>query len=146
MPEQNTKQMGKIKGQESVVVFACEHGSAKSVVAAAHFNQLARQRNLDVWAISRGTDPDQEIPTKVIQGLRTEGLVAGEAKPQLLSQADVAGAIRVVAFCPLPEDYKKLAPIEEWKDVPPISEDYNKSRDAMVVHINRLLDEIKAGK
>ncbi len=28
---------------EPVVVFVCEHGSAKSVVAAAYFNQLARE-------------------------------------------------------------------------------------------------------
>lgn len=43
------------------VLFVCEHGSAKSVVAAAHFNRLAEQRGLPFHAISRGTAPDEEM-------------------------------------------------------------------------------------
>ena len=34
------------------VLFICEHGSAKSVVAAAHFNQIAADRGLPYRAIS----------------------------------------------------------------------------------------------
>ena len=30
----------------STIVFVCEHGSAKSVVAAAHFNRLAAEARL----------------------------------------------------------------------------------------------------
>ena len=37
------------------ILFVCEHGSAKSVVAAAHFNQIATARGLPFRAISRGT-------------------------------------------------------------------------------------------
>ncbi|MGH9334858.1 MAG: hypothetical protein ACRD21_14045, partial [Vicinamibacteria bacterium] len=40
------------------VVFVCEHGAAKSVIAAAHFNRLAKERELPFRAISRGTVPD----------------------------------------------------------------------------------------
>ena len=35
----------------ATVVFVCEHGAAKSVVAAAHFNRMARERGLAVRAI-----------------------------------------------------------------------------------------------
>ena len=145
-PEQNSKQMKETKNQEPYVLFVCEHGSAKSIVAVAHFNKLARERNLDLRAISRGTNPDEEMPPKIMQGLETEGLTAGEPKPKMLSKDDVAGASRVVTFCDLPEGYNQLAPVEQWNDVPPISEDYEKSRDAMLVHINQLLDDIKSKK
>ena len=138
--------MKETKNQEPYVLFVCEHGSAKSVVAVAHFNKLAREKNLDVQAISRGTNPDEEMPPKITQGLETEGLTAGEPKPKMLSKDDVAGASRVVTFCDLPEGYNQLAPVEQWNDVPPISEDYEKSRDAMLVHINQLLDDIKSKK
>ena len=42
----------------NTVLFVCEHGAAKSVIAAAYFNQLASEKNLDVRAIERGTNPD----------------------------------------------------------------------------------------
>ena len=39
------------------VVFVCEHGAAKSVVATAYFNKLAAERNLPFRATFRGTVP-----------------------------------------------------------------------------------------
>ena len=97
---------------KQLVLFVCEHGSAKSVVAAAHFNKLALAKNLVLRAISRGTDPDEEIPRFIVEGLEGEGLTPGELKPKLLSKGDIAGALRVAAFCDLPDRYGTLAPIE----------------------------------
>ncbi|NOT46439.1 MAG: hypothetical protein HOP17_01630 [Acidobacteria bacterium] len=126
---------------KQLVLFVCEHGSAKSVVAAAHFNRLARERNLDVRSISRGTDPDDEIPHFIIDGLANEGLTPGEPKPKILTKDDIAEASWVAAFCDLPDGYGTLVQVERWTDVPPISEDYDKSRDAMILHINKLLGD-----
>ena len=56
----------------------CEHGSAKSVVAAAHFNYIARERNLKLRAISRGTNPDEEIAPKAAEGLKEFQAIARE--------------------------------------------------------------------
>jgi protein-tyrosine-phosphatase len=56
--------------QGQTVVFVCEHGSAKSVVAAANFNRLAGERGLGLRAVSRGTDPDAEIAPNAEAGLR----------------------------------------------------------------------------
>jgi arsenate reductase (thioredoxin) len=141
--ERGTTKMTK---QGPVVVFVCEHGSAKSVVAAAHFNNLARERNLKVRAISRGTNPDEEIAPKAAEGLKADGLAAGPEKPKRLSKADVAKAVRVIAFCQLPRAYSKTAFVEQWNDVPPLSEDYNKAREAIAEHIRRLLDELRSGR
>jgi protein-tyrosine-phosphatase len=99
-----------------------------------------------VRAISRGTNPDQEMPAGTIKGLKGDGLEIGEEKPKKLSRADFAGAVRVVAFCQLPEGYANATPVMEWSDVPPMSEDYNKFRDIIVERIKRLLEELNSSK
>lgn len=128
--------------QTKTVVFVCEHGSAKSTVAAAHFNKLASERGLSVRAISRGTNPDETFPEKVTAGLKSEGLAAGEPAPKKLTTEDMASAARVVRFCPLPDEYRSASAPEDWSDVPPISEDYAKSRDEMVSRIERLIYDL----
>jgi protein-tyrosine-phosphatase len=129
--------------REQVVVFVCEHGMAKSVIAAAHFNRLARVKNLKMRAIARGTNPEDEIPSRVLTGLRADDLAPGE-KPTKLSEGDLVGTSRIVTFCKLPETYYKKVTAEEWDDVPPVSEDYQKARDAILHHIERLLDKLQA--
>jgi arsenate reductase len=126
---------------DSFIVFVCEHGAAKSVIAAAYFNKLAAETDSDVRAIARGTDPDQELSSKAITGLREDGLLPAETLPQKLSLADVESAQRIVTFCELPEDYQEKAIIERWNGVPPVSENYEKARDEIVERINRLMKQ-----
>src|SRR5262249_7738000 len=132
-----------IDTQTPVIVFVCEHGSAKSIVAAAHFNDRAIREGVNVRAISRGTNPDERIAPAAENGLRSDGIEAGSQAPTRFSKQDVSGAWRIVAFCPLPEDMVGSAAVEDWSDVPPISDDYGRARDAIVTHIERLLDELK---
>ncbi len=47
--------------QTPIIVFVCEHGAAKSVIAATYFNKLANEKGLNLKAIARGTHPDQEL-------------------------------------------------------------------------------------
>jgi protein-tyrosine-phosphatase len=122
------------------VVFVCEHGSAKSVVAAAHFNRLAAERGLDLRAVSRGTVPDAELAVAAIAGLRQDGLVPGEPAPVKLRAADLEGAEKVIVFNELPPEYAG-APVEKW-DVPPVSTEYSAARDAMVERIEDLLEKL----
>jgi protein-tyrosine-phosphatase len=125
--------------QNSIIVFVCEHGTAKSVIAAAYFNKLAGERKLDAYAIARGTLPDQELSQKTIAGLREDGLIPTESIPQKLSFAEVESARQVVSFCELPEEFQQKATIEYWDDVPPVSENYKKARDVILVKLNRLM-------
>src|SRR5688500_10210927 len=69
-----------------IIVFVCEHGAAKSVIAAAYFNKLAQQANSEVRAIARGTHPDRELSPKAITGLKDDGLSPTERVPQQLSR------------------------------------------------------------
>jgi len=125
------------------ILFVCEHGSAKSVVAAAHFNQIAAARGLPFRAISRGTVPDLEMAPAAVEGLRRDGLKPDDPLPTKLEQRDLDAAVRVVTFCALPPGLQARSPIKQW-EVPPVSTEYAASREAMLVQLERLLQQLAA--
>ena len=124
------------------IVFVCEHGAAKSIIAAAYFNKLADEIGLELRAIARGTDPDNEVSAKAITGLRADGLTPTESVPQKLSLADIESTQRVVSFCELPDEYEQKAVIEQWGNIPPVSENYATARDAILEWVNVLIKEL----
>ncbi len=129
----------------STVVFACEHGSAKSVIAAAHFNRIAEKRGLPYRAISRGVHPDSEIPIKVKTPLRADGLDVSRRKPKLISDDDIRHASRLITIaCKLPQSIA-LDPgkLEDWADVPPLENGYPMLRAAMLQKIEALLSSLQ---
>ena len=128
--------------QDSIIVFVCEHGAAKSIIAAAYFNKLVGEKNLPLRAIARGTNPDEELSPKTIAGLREDGLVPTETIPQKLSHADVESAQRIIAFCELPEEYQGKSIIERWDGVPPVSENYEMARDVIIEHLDHLMNSM----
>lgn len=132
--------------QNSTIVFVCEHGAAKSIVAAAYFNHLASEAGLDLRAIARGTQPDNELSPQTINGLSADGLMPTELSPQKLTEAEMQSAQRVISFCELASEYKPQGMIERWDDVPPISENYEKARDAIIEHLNQLISNIQSDK
>jgi arsenate reductase (thioredoxin) len=129
------------KQQVQTILFVCEHGSAKSVIAAAHLNRLAEQKNLPYRAIARGTNPDPEIPQQVRLDLAKDGLDVATWKPRLVAEKDVREAARVVTFgCKLPFPKKITADkLVDWKDVPSTSEDYERARTMIVDKIDALI-------
>src|SRR6266508_4005513 len=80
------------------VLFVCLHGSAKSLIALEHFRRLTAERGVDVEASSAGTEPDTELPPKVVQGLLGDGIDVGERRPRRATRADVESATRVITF------------------------------------------------
>jgi protein-tyrosine-phosphatase len=134
---------GKQAEQTPVVIFVCEHGAAKSILSAAIFNKLARERGLNLRAIARGTNPDPEISPKVAAGLRADELAPSEPSPKKISKADLVGARRVVTFCALPNDYPGSIKVENWDPVLPAIEDYGKARNKLTERIGLLLEELK---
>jgi arsenate reductase len=87
--------------QPATIVFVCEHGSAKSVIATAHFNRLAEAKGLPYRAVSRGTHPDTEIPALIRTGLLADGLDVSGWKPKLISDDDMRQAARVITRLPV---------------------------------------------
>jgi protein-tyrosine-phosphatase len=125
------------------VVFLCEHGAAKSVIAAAYFNKLAAERHLPFHAIARGTTPQEDLSKSAVAGLKNDGVAFPEDKPRLLSSDDEKKAVRVVAFCPVPDKLAKSKPVERY-DVPAPSDGYDKSRDEILKHVRDLIDQLAA--
>jgi arsenate reductase (thioredoxin) len=124
------------------VVFVCEHGAAKSIIAASHFNKLAAQRGLPHRAVSRGTQPDPVIAPKVIEGLKAERVPLAQSKPQLVSEKDTAEAAKVVTFgCKLP---KQNVPVLDWADAPSPSADYSIASKDIQKRVEALVDQLAA--
>ena len=125
--------------QNSTIIFICEHGAAKSIIAATYFNKLASERNLGAYAIARGINPDSELGPKTIEGLSRDGLTPTESAPQKLTLAEVESVQQIISFCEIPEEYQNKTPIEQWNDIPPVSENYETARDAILEKLNVML-------
>ena len=128
--------------KNSLIVFVCEHGAAKSIMAAAYFNQLAQERNLNFQAIARGTHPDKELSLITVAGLHKDGLSPHESVPQKLSLEDIETAQQIIAFCELPSEFQQNVKGEQWMDIPPLSENYEQARDVIVKHLKRLVNNL----
>jgi arsenate reductase (thioredoxin) len=122
------------------VVFICEHGAARSVIAAAYFNKLAAERHLNFHAIARGLTPQPDLSTASAIGLEQDGVPFPETKPQPLRPEEMQTAARVVAFCPLPKSLTQER-VESF-DVPAPNEGYGVARDAILVHVKALVDQL----
>src|SRR5262249_27097146 len=100
--------------------------------------------HLPLHAIARGTNPQKDIALRARDGLTADGVPFAPSQPQPLSTKDAAHARRIIAFCPLPAKYSKLAPVETWTDVPPTGSSYAMARDAILKHLRELFRQLKA--
>jgi protein-tyrosine-phosphatase len=104
------------------VLFVCQHGAAKSVIAARHFAELARARGLTITAAAAGVEPDEVIPSPVIAGLRSDGVDAQDAPPQAVTRELLENAGMVVSFgCDLSAFAEDPARFVQWANMPAAS-------------------------
>src|SRR5829696_217556 len=80
------------------VVFVCEHGAAKSVIATTYFNKIAAEKGLRARATYRGVNPQADLSVSALKGLREDGLSVPDRKPSPISDADVSGASVIFAI------------------------------------------------
>ncbi len=135
------------KPAKQKVVFVCEHGSVRSVIAAAHFNRRAAERGLPYEAVARGVQPDEKIPAAVVDGLTADGLSAGTSKPAAITPEDVRGAAQVVTFaCTLPDSARPSAnKLLQWDNpVPSITQGYEAARKVIVDRVDALIADLAA--
>jgi protein-tyrosine-phosphatase len=123
------------------VLFVCLHGAAKSVLAAIDCERLAAARGLTVTADFAGTEPDADIAPAVAATLRAEGFDLLGKKPRLVTRGDVAAADQVVAFgCDLGAASLPGARVEQWTDVPAVSDGLPAARSAIRARLEQLMD------
>jgi arsenate reductase len=124
---------------KQTIVFMCPHGGAKSVIAAAYFNQLAARESLSCEAVAvAAEDPYDAVPDKVAEFLAREGFDVASFKPSCFTPSALESAIRVVSIdCEIDN-----AAVERWDDVPKVSEDLPGSAAAIRRHVKALVDEL----
>ena len=128
------------------IVFVCEHGAAKSVIATAYFNKLAAERGLPFRATFRGTSPQDNLSARAIDGLKSDGVAVPSGKPTAISETDVADATHIFAIgCTLPDNARQSGKAGDWSDVPD-DQGYGPMRDAIVRHVKQLLDSLAANR
>jgi arsenate reductase (thioredoxin) len=129
-------------GQASKVIFVCEHGAAKSVIAADYFNRLAKERGLPWQAVCRATAPDSMLNPGTRAGLKSDN-IKPNSSPQKLSLTDTTKVKRIILFTALPKDFRSSIKVEDWSSLNDIDSDYSHRRDAIVKQINILLDSLE---
>ena len=128
------------------IVFVCEHGAAKSVIATAYFNKLAADRGLPYRATFRGINPQDDLSVRAVAGLKEDGLAAPSGKPGAITDADVASATHIFAIgCTLSDKARQSGKAADWSDVPD-DKGYGPMRDAIVRHVKELVDRLAAGE
>lgn len=136
---------GPSKSLTQNVVFVCEHGSVKSVMAMQWFNRMADERRLPFRAVSRsGVVPDKNVPPPIADSLKADGFDVSGFTPAKLGPGDFKDAIQIVS---IGLDEKVIgptgvAPLDIWTDIPAASVDYKASRDALRKGMEALLDRL----
>jgi arsenate reductase (thioredoxin) len=132
----------------STIVFVCEHGAARSVIAAAHFNRMASEKGLPFRAVSRGKTPDEAIPAAIKDSLAADGLNVSSWKPKAISDADMQKAAKVVTLAVELPGAKTAAAgrLLEWKNVPGMNQSYDVVRNLIVQQVTELVQNLSAAK
>lgn len=125
------------------VLFMCPHGAAKSVLASAYFERLAREKGLRVRVEARGTEPDPAVNPKVAEHLAKNGYRVPVTMPQRVTPADLASADVVISLgCDVHGLPIKAGTLQQWDDVPGPGEDFAGADAAIQRRVAALVDEL----
>ncbi len=128
------------------VVFVCEHGSSKSVVAAELFNRTAQERGVSLRAVSRAVSAEtreSKVPPGLVRSLSADGFNVGTFEPQALAEQEASSAVRVVV---MNYDGKVEsagnAKVEHWNELPGVITQYDNAKKEMSSRIDALLKDL----
>lgn len=124
------------------ILFVCEHGSVKSLLAKLLFEKTATREGLAIPVASRGTAPDAEVPEWMRSALERDGFEIGDWRPTALSETDIRSARHVVTF-DVSSPSLGDAIIERWDGLPSVGEDYDAGREAIAARVEQLVAELK---
>jgi arsenate reductase (thioredoxin) len=130
---------------DGTVLFVCPHGAAKSVMAAAYFQSLAKQHGLALRGIAAGTHPADTVAPGVVSFLHAEGLDPATHRPRRATRDDIAAAARVISLgCQLQEWPPAAALPEQWDDVPPPSESITATAAVIRARVAHMVEQLLA--
>jgi arsenate reductase (thioredoxin) len=123
--------------------FVCEHGAAKSVLAAALLERLAAEQGAPLRTLARGTEPEPQVAPAVVTGLLAEGIDVRAWQPRLVTREDLAKAWRVVSFGP---DLSHLLPtgtrVQVWSDVPAVADSLQTAQAVIASRLSALFKDL----
>ena len=127
-----------------MVLFMCPHGAAKSVMASAYFQKLAKERGLNIRVDAADTDPDPELSKGVVARLQRDGYPIPIARPRAAQTRDLQNADIVISMgCDLSRLSPPAGKIREWT-VPDFSADFDRAEQSIREQVTRLVDELVA--
>ena len=125
------------------VLFMCPHGAAKSVLASAYFERMAKERGLNVRVASAGTDPDSTVSPAVAAHLKRQGYPAPQSKPRKVDPKDFESADVVISIgCDLTALPEPRGNLLRWDEVPPLGEDFARADEAIRRRVIELIEEL----
>ena len=127
-----------------VVLFMCPHGAAKSVMASAYFQRLAKERGLNVRVDAAGTDPEPALSKGVVAHLQKNNYAIPIEKPRAATAADMRSADVVISMgCDLSKLPAPKGQLKNW-NVPDFSANFDAAEQAIRDQVTRLVDEMLA--
>ena len=95
------------------ILFVCVHNSGRSQMAEAFFNRMASG---GATALSAGTQPGEQVNPTVVQAMAELGMDLSRQRPQVLTQAMLDEAERVITMGCIVEEAcpANLVPTEDW--------------------------------
>jgi arsenate reductase (thioredoxin) len=141
------KKTGKDTMSLPTILFVCEHGAARSTIAATYFNKIAIEKGLKYKAIFRATSPDTALTIATKKGLTEDGFDIQNMKPILVTQRDINFATQIITFdCSLPTKDSLSSKVSKWNGIPPISRDYQVARNEIVSKVEGLISDLQKKK
>lgn len=124
------------------IMFVCPHGAARSPIAAAYFNKLAKEKGLNYHAVFRGTEPDETLSARTVEGLTADGINIDGWKPKLVSEKDIKKAHTIVTFdCTVPSG-TSTALQEQWNGTPSPSKAFEDYRRIVKGKVQQFVDAL----
>jgi protein-tyrosine-phosphatase len=126
------------------ILFLCPHSAAKSVLAATYCQQQAKERGLGVKVEFAGTHPDETIAPAVAEFLKSQHLEVAHV-PRRVTRDDVANATQIISMgCELEDLPLQGEGVEQWDDVPPVSQGLQVSWQHIQKKVDRLLTALNS--
>ena len=127
-----------------VILFMCPHGAAKSVMASAYFQKMAKERGLNVRVDAAGTDPEPALSKAVVAHLQKNNYTIPIEKPRAATAADMSSADVVISMgCDLSKLPAPQGQLKNW-NVPDFSANFDAAEQAIRDQVTKLVDELVA--
>ena len=131
--------------QQPLVLFVCQHGAAKSVLAAELLERKASELHVPIDVRAAGIDPSEAIADGLLTLFPDRADQLRGRRPRRVERGDVESASVTVTFN-VESDELPAKPNRQlaWDDIPAVSEDLASARDAIDRRVGELIARLRS--